>query len=273
LQRGSPSALAVGILIGNEEGLTIMAQDLPVAIVTGAARGIGLASATEMAKRGFRVALSDLDSAELEDAISALAALGVATMSVPGDVSDHAAVQGLAAAVIARWGRVDVLVNNAGVSAPKPILEISEAEWDRTMAINLKGCFNWCKAVAPGMVERRRGRIINISSVSATTGGAPSAVSKFAYCASKAGILGLTRGLAKELAPYVSVNAVCPGSIETHLTRALIVAHREAIKATIPLGRVGTSEECATVIAFLASDAARYIVGETLEVNGGQLMR
>jgi 3-oxoacyl-[acyl-carrier protein] reductase len=260
-----------GILIGNEEGLSIMAtQDLPVAIVTGAARGIGLASATEMAKRGYRVALSDLGSAELEEATSTLAALGVATMSVPGDVSDHAAVQGLAAAVIARWGRIDVLVNNAGVSAPKPILEISEAEWDRTMAINLKGCFNWCKAVAPGMVERQRGRIINISSVSATTGGAPSAVSKFAYCASKAGILGLTRGLAKELAPYVSVNAVCPGSIETHLTRALIAAHREAITATIPLGRIGTPEDIAVVVAFLATVEPNFITGEVVDVDGGQ---
>ena len=259
-----------GILIGNEEGLSIMAtQDLPVAIVTGAARGIGLASATEMAKRGYRVALSDLGSAELEEATSALAALGVA-MSVPGDVSDHAAVQGLAAGVMARWGRIDVLVNNAGVSAPKPILEISEAEWDRTMAINLKGCFNWCKAVAPGMVERKRGRIINISSVSATTGGAPSAVSKFAYCASKAGILGLTRGLAKELAPYVSVNAVCPGSIETHLTRALIAAHREAIKATIPLGRIGTPEDIAVVVAFLATVEPNFITGEVVDVDGGQ---
>src|SRR5690242_16820759 len=113
-------------------------QDPPVAIVTGAARGIGLASATEMAKRGYRVALSDLGSAELEGATSGLAAQGFTTMSAPGDVSDHATVQDLAAGVIARWGRIDVLVNNAGVSSPKPILQISEAEWDRTMAINLK---------------------------------------------------------------------------------------------------------------------------------------
>jgi 3-oxoacyl-[acyl-carrier protein] reductase len=245
-------------------------QDLPVVIVTGAGRGIGQASATEMAKRGYRVALADLGSPELEAATSGLAALGVPTMSLSGDVSDHAAVQDLAAAVIARWGRIDVLVNNAGVSAPKPILEISEAEWDRTIAINLKGCFNWCKAVASGMVERRRGRIINISSVSAVTGGAPSAVSKFAYCASKAGILGLTRGLAKELAPHVSVNAICPGFIETNLTRALINAHREAITAAIPLGRTGAPEDIAVVVAFLATVEPNYITGEVIDVDGGQ---
>src|SRR5258708_36328338 len=119
------------------------------------------------------------------------------------------------------------------------------------------------------MLERRRGRIINISSVSATTGGAPSAVSKFAYCASKAGILGLTRGLAKELAPHVSVNAVCPGSIETHLTRALITAHREAITATIPLGRIGTPEDIAGVVAFLATVEPNFITGEGVDIDGG----
>lgn len=245
-------------------------QDLPVAIVTGGGRGIGLASATEMAKRGYRVALADLGSAELEAATVALAAHGQETMSLAGDVSDHAGVQALAASVIARWGRIDVLVNNAGVAAPKPILEISEAEWDRTMAINLKGCFNWCKAVAPGMMERQRGRIVNISSVSAGTGGAPSAVSKFAYCASKAGILGLTRGLAKELAPYVTVNAICPGSIETYLTKALISANREAITGTIPLGRVGTPEDIAVVVAFLATVEPNFITGEVVDVDGGQ---
>lgn len=242
----------------------------PVAIVTGAGRGIGLACAEELARKGFRVALADLDGAELSAGVSSVAELGPGAMALPGDVSDFALVQELAGQVFSTWGRVDVLVNNAGISQPKPILDISEAEWDRTLNVNLKGCFAWCKAVAPGMVRQKRGRIINMSSVSAGTGGAPSAVSKFAYCASKAGVLGLTRGLAKELAPHVTVNAVCPGSIETALTSALIDARREAILQSIPLARIGTPLDIAVVVAFLATVEPNFITGEVIDVDGGQ---
>ncbi|GGF50146.1 short-chain dehydrogenase [Azorhizobium oxalatiphilum] len=246
------------------------ATGAPVAIVTGAGRGIGFASARELARKGYRVALVDLGGAELDGAVATVASEGVEAIGLPCDVSDYALVQDLAAQVLARWGRIDVLVNNAGISQPKPILDITEAEWDLTINVNLKGCFNWCKAVAPKMVDAKRGRIINMSSVSANTGAARSAVSKFAYCASKAGVLGLTRGLAKELAPYVTVNAICPGSIETHLTAALIEARRDEITNGIPLGRVGTPQDIAVVVAFLATVEPNYITGEVIDVDGGQ---
>ena len=191
-------------------------------------------------------------------------------MLLAGDTSDFAGVQRYAERTLERFGRIDVLVNNAGMSQPRGLLDITEDEWDRTINVNLKSCFNWCKAVAPAMLARGAGRIVNVSSVSAHTGGAVSAVSKFAYCASKAGILGLTRGLAKELAPHITVNAVCPGSIETGMTSALIAARREAIVQSIPLGRVGTPEDVAAVIVFLATVEPNYLTGEIIDVDGGQ---
>ena len=241
-----------------------------VAIVTGAARGIGLASATELARHGYHVALADLEGPELHAARETVAETGVEVMVLPGDVARFADVREQAGRVAAQWGRVDVLVNNAGISQPKTLLEITEEEWDRTIAVNLKGCFNWCKAVAPRMLDAGAGRIINISSVSANTGGATSAVSRFAYCAAKAGILGLTRGLAKELAPRVTVNAICPGSIETAMTSTLIHARRAAIEQSIPLGRVGTPADVAVVVAFLATVEPNYLTGEVIDVDGGQ---
>jgi 3-oxoacyl-[acyl-carrier protein] reductase len=172
--------------------------------------------------------------------------------------------------VLARWGQVDVLVNNAGISQPKGLLEIDEAEWDLTIDTNLKSQFSWCKAVAPAMLAAGGGRIINISSVSANTGAGFSAVSRFAYCTAKAGVLGLTRGLAKELAPTVTVNAICPGAIETELTRTMLAANSEAVIRSIPLGRYGTPEDIGEVAAFLATVTPNFMTGEVIDVDGGQ---
>jgi 3-oxoacyl-[acyl-carrier protein] reductase len=138
------------------------------------------------------------------------------------------------------------------------------------MAINLKGQFNWCKAVAPSMLAGNGGRIVNISSVSAHTGAGPSAVSKFAYCAAKAGVLGLTRGLAKELAPKVIVNAICPGAVVTALTAKLFSDRRDAILGSIPLARFGQPEDIAEVVVFLATASPMFITGEVIDVDGGQ---
>lgn len=241
-----------------------------VAVVTGGARGIGLGIALALARRGFAVALVDRLVAELEEARKAVEACGTPALTLAGDVSDHAWVQDSAAAVLARWGHVDVLVNNAGISQPKGLLEISEAEWDLTMATNLKSQFSWCKALAPAMLQQGGGRIINISSVSANTGAGFSAVSRFAYCAAKAGVLGLTRGLAKELAPTITVNAICPGAIETKLTEQMLAKNSEAVLRSIPLGRYGTPEDIGEVAAFLATVSPNFMTGEVLDVDGGQ---
>lgn len=241
-----------------------------VAIVTGGARGIGFACVGELANKGYRVAIADLAGGQLDEAVQRIASRGAEVIALPGDVSDFALAQSHAATVFERWGRVDVLVNNAGMSQPKTLLEISEAEWDRTVAVNLKSCFNWCKAAVPQMLWGGGGRIVNVSSVSANTGGAASAVSKFAYCASKAGILGMTRGLAKELAPKITVNAVCPGSIETHMTAAIIAERRDLIENSIPMARLGTPQDVAVVVAFLATVEPNYLTGEIIDVDGGQ---
>lgn len=242
----------------------------PVAIITGGAKGIGLASAVRLLRSGFRVAITDIAESDLGAASAVLGSNKDSLLTLKDDVRSHGGVQENAERVMDRWGRIDVLVNSAGVSQPKGLLEISEAEWDLVIDVNLKGTFNWCKAAAPHMIGAASGRIINISSVNAHTGGTPSAVSKFAYAASKAGILGLTRGLAKELAPDVSVNAVCPGLIETSLTSKMIGEQgKEMISRGIPLGRIGTPDDIAVIVHFIATVQPNYLTGEIIDVDGG----
>ena len=245
-------------------------SERPVAVVTGAARGIGRASAAALAKRGFAIALADRLADDLAAAEAEVRATGVEAMSLLGSVADYAGVMANGRAVLDRFGRVDVLVNNAGVSQPKTLVEITEQEYDETIAINLKGCFAWCKAVAPAMLDRKAGRIINISSVSAHMGASPNAVSRFAYVTAKAGVLGLTRALCKELAPHVAVNAICPGSIRTALTSELFDRRHQEVLDAIPLGRIGTPEDIAEVVAFLATVSPNFITGEVIDVDGGQ---
>lgn len=243
-----------------------------LAVVTGAARGIGRASALALARRGFDVALIDVLEGELGAAASDVEAAGRRAMPIVSDVARYDEAQRWGGEIIRRFKRVDVLVNNAGISQPKTLLEISEAEYDRTIAVNLKSQFNWCKAVAPQMLKQGAGRIVNISSVSANNGAGPLAVSRFAYCTAKAGVLGLTRALAKELAPAVTVNAICPGSIHTDLTDRLIRERRETIVSSIPLQRLGTPEDIAEVVAFLATVTPNFITGEVIDVDGGQFV-
>jgi 3-oxoacyl-[acyl-carrier protein] reductase len=242
-----------------------------VAVVTGAARGIGRATATALAKNGFRVALVDLRARELRETAVLVRDAGTEALELEGDVTSFTTTQRLAREVLTAWTRVDVLVNNAGISQPKGLLEITEEEWDRTIDTHLKGAFNWCRMVAPAMLGQRAGRIINMSSVSAHTGAGTAAVSKSAYCAAKAGILGLTRGLAKELAPHVTVNAICPGLIATDLTAGMIAREgADALMRTIPLARLGTPEDIAQVVVFLATVTPCFMTGEVLDVDGGQ---
>lgn len=243
-----------------------------VAVVTGAARGIGRASALSLARRGFDVALIDRLESELRETALAIEDAGRRAIPIISDVALYHEAQLWGAEIVRQFGRIDVLVNNAGISQPKTLIEISEAEYDQTIAVNLKGQFNWCKAVAPQMLKQGAGRIVNISSVSANNGAGPMAVSRFAYCTAKAGVLGLTRGLAKELAPAVTVNAICPGSIHTDLTDRLIRERRDMIVSSIPLQRLGTPEDIAEVVAFLATVTPNFITGEVIDVDGGQFV-
>jgi 3-oxoacyl-[acyl-carrier protein] reductase len=243
----------------------------PVAVVTGAARGIGRATAVALARSGFRLALVDVRAPELRETAGLVREAGREALALEGDVTSFTATQRLAREVLAAWARVDVLVNNAGISQPKGLLEITEDEWDRTIDTHLKGAFNWCKVVAPAMLGQRAGRIVNMSSVSAHTGAGIAAVSKSAYCAAKAGILGLTRGLAKELAPHVTVNAICPGLIATALTAGMIAREgADALVRSIPLARLGTPEDIAQVVVFLATVTPCFMTGEVIDVDGGQ---
>lgn len=242
-----------------------------VALVTGAGRGIGRACALALAEKGFDIALVDLLEPEMAKTAGDIRALGVAALTYQADASSFARAHAIVDAVITDRGRLDVLVNNAGAPAPKPILEITEDEFDRAIAVNLKSCFNYIHAAAPVMLKQADGgRIVSISSLNALSGGVTSAVSKHAYAAAKAGILGLTRSLAKELGPKVSVNAICPGVIATELLRDLISRREEDLVSGIAMGRVGTPEDVASIVAYLGTDAHMFITGQHFVVDGFQ---
>jgi NAD(P)-dependent dehydrogenase (short-subunit alcohol dehydrogenase family) len=235
-----------------------------VVAITGAASGIGRATARLFVEKGWRVALVD-KSAE------ALAATGaeLKAWTAVCDVRDAAAVEQTASRILGEFGAVDALVNNAGASQPKHVVDLTPAEWNDTLAVNLTSAFLWSRALLPSMLARQRGAIVNISSVSAKHGGGSGTVSKACYAASKAGLLGFTRGLAREAAPHVRINALCPGMIETPMTQTLITKSGDALRASIPLNRLGTPEDVAGMIWVLASPLASYLTGEIIDVNGG----
>ena len=240
------------------------------AIITGGARGIGRGCALELARRGFDIALVDLLRPEMERTAAEIRALDRRALLLEADVTSHPRAQEVAAAVKAEWGRIDFLLNNAGRAMPKGIVEISEAEFDRTIAVNLKSCFNYIQAVAPVMLATGGGRIVSMSSLNAFTGGVTSAVSKFAYAAAKAGILGMTRALAKELGPMIAINAICPGVIKTELTAPLIEAREAELARGIALQRTGGPEDVAQIVAFLATAEPLFITGQEFVVDGFQ---
>ncbi|BBK35167.1 beta-ketoacyl-ACP reductase [Allostella sp. ATCC 35155] len=240
------------------------------AIVTGGARGIGRASALALAGKGFDVALVDLLPEDMARTAGEIRAAGVEVLTFEADVADHARAAEVAAAVDGAWGRIDFLLNNAGRSMAKGILDIAEDEFDRTIAINLKSCFNYVQAVAPVMLRQGGGRIASMSSVNALSGGVTSAVSRFAYAAAKAGILGMTRALAKELGPTIAVNAICPGVIKTELVSTMIEAREAEFRRGIALGRVGAPQDVAQVVLFLATAEPCFMTGQALVVDGFQ---
>jgi 3-oxoacyl-[acyl-carrier protein] reductase len=241
------------------------------AIVTGAGRGLGEAIAAELAARGARVLLADLDGESAEAAASQIRESGAEAEGATLDVADWAAFEELVADFASRAGRLDVLVNNAARSVARSFWEIEPDEWDAVMAVNLRGVFAGCRAAGAVMREAGAGRIVNLTSLAGQQGGINGGAH---YAASKAGIIVLTKIVAAELAGSgVTVNAVAPAAIEGPIFDALPAARQEAIAATIPVGRAGRPEEVAATVAFLASERAAFITGTTIDVNGGLHMR
>jgi len=241
-----------------------------IAIVTGAASGIGRAIALELAREGAWVSVWDVNESALAEVKSAIEALGVPAMTQVVDVSSRSQVRKAAHEVVKAWNRVDILVNNAGICRMGAIEEIQEDEWDLVMAVNLKGTFLCSQAVMGGMKKQGSGKIINLGSLSGKVGGI---VAGAHYSASKAAIMCFTKSLARELAPYgVNVNGMAPGVIETDMTRTLAAGDYSSYVAGIPMGRVGAVKEAARVAVFLASEDASYLAGEIIDVNGGQFM-
>lgn len=244
-----------------------------VALVTGASSGIGRATAEALAANGARVVINfHRNEAGAQAARSQITGAGGSAMVVQADVTKASEVQSLVEQSVAEFGPIDILVNNAGSLVERlKILELTEERWDEVIDLNLKSAFLCCKAVAGSMIERKTGSIINVSSIAGRNGGALGSIH---YSTAKGGLITFTKGLAKELAPFgVRVNAISPGVIDTPYHEQF--SSPEMMKTyagMIPLGRVGTPPEVASVVCFLASDAANYLAGETIEINGGMFM-
>ena len=245
-----------------------------VALVTGASSGIGASSAKVLAELGANVAITyHQNQAGAEAVRDEINSRGRKAIAIHADVRDAQQITEMVTQVNDKLGPVDILVNNAGTLVGRTKnLEMTKEFWNEVVNLNLTSAMLCARAVAPSMVDRKSGTIINVVSIAAHNGGGPGSG---AYSAAKAGLIALTKSQAKELAPLgVRVNAISPGTIDTHFHEVFSTPEMlKAAVATIPMGRLGTPEDCAKVIAFLASDAAGYLCGETIEVNGGQLMR
>ena len=241
-----------------------------VAVVTGGTRGIGLAIAGWFAEHGASVAVSGRDTDRLQTAVKELEAHGVPVLGVVADAGKREDADRLVEVTRERFGRLDVLVNNAGITRDGLLIRMKDDDWDRVMETNLRGAFLMTRAGAKAMVRLKTGgRIINIASTAATMGNAGQAN----YSAAKAGLIGLTKASARELAHWgILVNAVAPGLIETDMAAAIPAEARDALLAQVPLKRIGTAREVAEMVGFLAGDGAAYVTGQVFHVNGGLYM-
>ncbi|HUM18215.1 MAG TPA: 3-oxoacyl-[acyl-carrier-protein] reductase [Candidatus Nitrosotalea sp.] len=237
-----------------------------VAIVTGGSRGIGLAIARSLADDGASVVVSGRDAARLDAAVKELESLGAAALGVTADAAKREDVDRLVEATRERFGRIDVAVNNAGITRDQLLVRMKDDDWDQVLDTNLRGVFLLTRAVGKVMMRQKSGRIINIASTAGVTGN-PGQVN---YSAAKAGVIGLTKAAARELAHWnILVNAVAPGLIETDMAAAIPAEAREAMLQQVPLKRIGQGREVAEVVRFLAGEGASYITGQTIHVNGG----
>jgi NAD(P)-dependent dehydrogenase (short-subunit alcohol dehydrogenase family) len=241
-----------------------------IAIVTGGGTGIGKAIAVEMAKEGAKVVVSGLHVEQCQEVVEEIAKLGGEAIAIGCDVSKQKDVDAMIKETIKKFKQIDILVNNAGILVQKPLAETTEEDFDKTMNVNLKGVFLCSKAVTPGMIKRKKGKIVSIASIAGKVG----FPNLSAYCSSKAAIINLTREMALELAPYnINVNAIAPGVIETAMTKDMLAdkAQKAGLLASTPLGRAGKPEEIAKAAVYLVSDDSDFVVGHTLVVDGGWL--
>ena len=240
-----------------------------VALVTGASQGIGHACALTLARHGASIAVAARNQQKLEELAAAITAAGGKAAAFPVDVSDEDQIKSAIKSAIAHFGKIDILVNNAGITRDQLVMRMKRADWDAVLTTNLTSAYLCIQNVIPSMLKQRWGRIINITSIFGQMGQAGQAN----YAASKAGLIGLTMAIAREVASRnITSNAIAPGFIETSMTAALSEEFKQSAVKQIPLGRVGTPEDIASAVAFLASDEASYITGHVLNVNGGMLM-
>jgi len=240
-----------------------------IALVTGASQGIGRTCALALAKAGATVALAARNEAKLAEVQAEIEAAGGKAAAFALDVADEASIKAGAKAILERFGKVEILVNNAGITRDGLVLRMKRPDWDDVLATNLTGAFLLTQALLASMLKNRWGRIINISSVVGRTGQA----GQVNYAATKAGLIGMTRALAREVASRgITVNAVAPGYVETPMTAVLDEKQTAAMMAAIPLGRAGTEADVASAVVYLASEGAGYVTGHVLDVNGGMFM-
>jgi len=240
-----------------------------VAIVTGAAQGIGKVIALSLAKCGADIAVSDINEDSLNSAVKEIEALGRKSIAIKMDVSSLKDCEDMVKKTVDVFGKVDILINNAGITRDTVLLRMKEEQWDQVIQVNLKGTFNCTKAVIRGMFKQKSGKIINISSVTGAMGNAGQAN----YSASKAAVMGFTKSIAREYAHCgITVNAVAPGFIKTAMTDAIPEKDRDAMISIIPAKRLGLPEDVADTVCFLASDMSNYITGQVIHINGGMYM-